>query len=952
MRSIPVLAAILGTALLAPSAHGKIILDTSLAAQGAVARSCTTPTAAGVAGVATTTARAAHTGVLRLTTAGSGDWDVTVFDRASKRFIAGSAQPGSREIAQGFVAKGQPLLVQACRFNGSASRVAVRATTTPIGRDRSTYKTKVVAVHTPVRADKDRLGTLGLDPAEGATRTTIDVVLHDAEDEARLRKAGFTWTVRIADLGALERSNARAAARQAPRAAVPSGREDYRHLADYEADMKMLAAKNPGLVKLVELNHKTLEGRTVLGVEIAQNVNVDDGKPVFVQLGVHHSREWPAGEAPMEFAFDLVNNYGKAERFTNVVNSSRTIVVPIVNPDGFNLSREATAGQSFDPGTVLGEVDGNLPEPIRENGTLNNPVYIAALLADSRAGTFAYKRRNCRIKDGETPEDGECGKIGNRNLGTDPNRNYGRLWGGPGASADPASDIYRGAGPFSEPETQNVRELVLANQVTTLITNHTFTGLVLYPPGVRAQGTPPDGPALKDLSDRMAAQVGYTSQPGFALYDTTGTTEDWSYAATGGFGYTFEIGKRQFHPPYPEVVGEYEGTGEFAGKGLRGAYLLAAENTIDASKHSTLTGSAPAGTVLRVKKAFDTQTSPVIGADDTVGPLIAFQDTIDDTITVGPTGSFEWHLNPSTRPGVTQTKTTSDPADTPSSRIAEEAQPPVPPGQPRNIPFEVAAGTRLIKAAIVSEGPDYDIYLYEGDPVPQNQVASGATEAASESLFYDYPQAGKYTLQIVNFSAVAPYDYSIETFAPKPGTEQTAPAAKESYTLTCETPTGQVLTTNPLEVDRGETKTMNPCLSDTGPGKVAPVTDSATSGSAADLRFKFAVRKRKLGRALRKGLPVVASCSIECRVIGAATVPRKVAKRFGLAKGTKRVLLARGAMRRAQSGVTNKVILLKFTRKAREKLKRAKLIRFAVIGLATNREGDRVRKVIRVKIRR
>ena len=39
----------------------------------------------------------------------------------------------------------------------------------------------------------------------------------------------------------------------------------------------------------------------------------------------------------------------------------------------------------------------------------------------------------------------------------------------------------------------------------------------------------------------MAKQNGYFTQKGFELYDTTGTTEDWSYNATGGFGFTFEI---------------------------------------------------------------------------------------------------------------------------------------------------------------------------------------------------------------------------------------------------------------------------------------------------------------------------------------------------------------------------------------------------------------------------
>ena len=91
----------------------------------------------------------------------------------------------------------------------------------------------------------------------------------------------------------------------------------------------------------------------------------------------------------------------------------------------------------------------------------------------------------------------------------------------------------------------------------------------------------------------MAAQNGYTSQHAWELYDTTGSTEDWSYNATGGFGYTFEIGPDEFHPPFPEVVDEYLGAGQYAGKGNREAFLIALENAVDPSTHSVLTGRAP-----------------------------------------------------------------------------------------------------------------------------------------------------------------------------------------------------------------------------------------------------------------------------------------------------------------------------------------------------------------------
>ena len=103
--------------------------------------------------------------------------------------------------------------------------------------------------------------------------------------------------------------------------------------------------------------------------------------------------------------------------------------------------------------------------------------------------------------------------------------------------------------PFSEPEVQNVRSLVSSRQVTNLITNHTYSNLVLRVPGVYAVRPPLEEPQYKALGDAMASRNGYTSQPSWALYDTTGSTEDWSFFNTGGLGFTFEIGPDEFHPP-------------------------------------------------------------------------------------------------------------------------------------------------------------------------------------------------------------------------------------------------------------------------------------------------------------------------------------------------------------------------------------------------------------------
>jgi hypothetical protein len=149
----------------------------------------------------------------------------------------------------------------------------------------------------------------------------------------------------------------------------------------------------------------------------------------------------------------------------------------------------------------------------------------------------------------------------------------------------------------------------------------------------------------------MAAENGYVSQKSWELYDTAGTTEDWSYYATGGLGFTFEIGPATeqntlvgvgFHPAYPVgVVAEYYGK-QPAGGGNREAYLLALEHTADATKHAVLEGLAPPGAAIRLRKTFLTFPS-----NEEAPP---FEDALDTRIVVPASGRFEYHVNPSTRP--------------------------------------------------------------------------------------------------------------------------------------------------------------------------------------------------------------------------------------------------------------------------------------------------------------
>lgn len=482
---------------------------------------------------------------------------------------------------------------------------------------------RVSLVEVPLSADRHELTAL----ARGGFDVTEDVTPERAvvltPDDPTLQRLGalVPYRFQIADYGAfLSRSRAadgqRATRLQA--SGLPSGRRSYRVLQDYYDELTVLADRHPGLVRPVMLPEKSYEGRDLRGVELASGVNrADDGRPTYVVMGLHHAREWPSAEVAMEWALDLAAGYGVDARTTALLDGVRIIVVPVVNPDGLVVSRgTAEAG-----------------------GT----------------GAAALQRKNCK-PSGPADAALPC----SQRLSTDLNRNYGAYWGGNGASTDAHEETYRGPGPWSEPESRAVHELTQRLQVTGFQLIHNVAGQVLRPPGFSALGRAPDEPALKRLGDAMADATGYQSQYGYELYEVTGATEDWNYSAQNAFGYTIELGGTGFQGPYQEnVIDQYLGVAgtATAGKGVREALLLAAEQAGDPAGHSVISGSAPAGATLRLHKDFTTRTSDLCvtsrSATADCGPrtpAIGIPDFLDSRLTVPESGRYVWHIDPSTRP--------------------------------------------------------------------------------------------------------------------------------------------------------------------------------------------------------------------------------------------------------------------------------------------------------------
>lgn len=680
--------------------------------------------------------------------------------------------------------------------------VTSSSATNPVDRY---FAPRLVTVDTPHRDAKEKLQTLGLDLTEHAGRDYVEAVLHTPADLAALTAAGFTYDVRIPDLirrGMVVADLNEAYAERTLQSPLPSGRDTYRTLADYNADMTALAEDHPELVKKFTLPLQSVEGRDIFGVEIGSDVTRKaSGRPTFLLMGLHHAREWPSGELAMEFAFDLAQGFGEDKRITRLLKKARVVVVPVVNVDGFDLSR--TDGEFVD----LRALNDTGADPLDGSTTiLATPGH-------------AYKRKNCRVVDGEDTPQGACRLTATSNggflTGVDLNRNYGGFWGGPGAAGstpDPAAvevgpldPTYRGPAPFSEPETQNIQQLVRERQVTMLISNHTFSNLVLRPNGVAPTtigpdgipvGDAPDEKALKKLGAQMTSANGYQNIHGWQLYDTTGTTEDWSYNATGGFGYTFEIGANEFHPPFPEVVDEYLGAGRYAGKGNREAYLTALEHAVDTRFHGVLRGKAPAGATLRLTKTFDSPTWES-----------SFEDFLDSSITVGRKGTFSWVVNPSTRP-VVRSRTYDAIADEPYRSDTIEGGPTEPVVGSVDHEYVVDRQADLLRIALDWPTPDdfdLEVYLKKGEELVE-VGSSGNAPGEKELVELVDAAKGTYVVRVLNYASVSPsYTLQLDHFD---AVRKRTKGIKEAYTLTCEVG-GKARSSRQVFIDRGQVRRLD-----------------------------------------------------------------------------------------------------------------------------------------------
>ncbi|MFX0061306.1 MAG: M14 family zinc carboxypeptidase [Candidatus Hermodarchaeota archaeon] len=285
---------------------------------------------------------------------------------------------------------------------------------------------------------------------------------------------------------------------------IPDGTMgDYHTYEEAIAEINQIVANYPTITHK-EIIGQSVEGRDLVVLKISDNPEVDEEEPEVFYMAQLHAREAISAEIALGIINYLVENYGTDSEVTEIVDTRELWILPVANPDG---------------SMYVANTDGSWRKNRRDNGD----------------GTY----------------------------GVDLNRNWGYKWGQElGSSGDTSAETYRGISPFSEPETQAIRDFILDRDFVASISYHSYGNLILYPWSYTNSPCSEKG-LFNQIAIQAAGRQSYESyivQQSAELYPASGESEDWLYGELGILAFTFEIYEGgsgdtfdTFNPPEDEI---------------------------------------------------------------------------------------------------------------------------------------------------------------------------------------------------------------------------------------------------------------------------------------------------------------------------------------------------------------------------------------------------------------
>ena len=350
------------------------------------------------------------------------------------------------------------------------------------------------------------IGSLGipLDHITGKPGIYVDLTVKD-DDTIELLSRGIDLEILVPDLTLYYRMrNQPAISRDFPLGSM-QGNYTWDEL---NTRFDELQNAYPNVISERFIIGESIEGRDIWAFKLSDNPNIDEDEPEVLYTALTHARE-PLGMMNLfYFVQTLAESYQADPELTYLINNREMWFIPVVNPDGYIYNEYI-------------EPDGG-----------------------------GMHRKN-RLDTG-------CGNGTNR--GVDLNRNYGYGWGSDntGSSPNPCSTTYRGESEFSEPETQAVRDFIIAREFKNVLHYHTYSNLYIHAWGDGSLPDEPDLTTLREIGEEMARYNGYVVGTGLSTigYTVNGDAVDWTYGDQDIISYVPEVGSpsQGFWPSENEVL--------------------------------------------------------------------------------------------------------------------------------------------------------------------------------------------------------------------------------------------------------------------------------------------------------------------------------------------------------------------------------------------------------------
>ena len=275
------------------------------------------------------------------------------------------------------------------------------------------------------------------------------------------------------------------------------------------------------------------EGIDIWAFKLSDNPLIEEEEPKVLYTSLTHARE-PLGMMNLfYFVQKMCETYSQNLESQFIINNRELWFIPVVNPDGYLYN-----------------------ESIEPNG----------------GGMHRKNRRDTGCDNGTSK-------------GVDLNRNFSYGWGtnNVGSSPDPCSETYRGANPFSEPETQAVKEFINSKPFSSVLHYHSYGNLLIHPFGDASIPIEPDLTTFLTIGEKMTSNNNFLLGTGSQTvgYTVNGDAVDWSYGEKGLIAYTPEVGN-SFWPSEDQIEiiceNQYFSNKVFAS--MAGSELANAQNVI------------------------------------------------------------------------------------------------------------------------------------------------------------------------------------------------------------------------------------------------------------------------------------------------------------------------------------------------------------------------------------